>query len=209
MVKFLRNRLVFYGQAFKEARQTGAFSHTSRAVADAVAAPIVRRGKPLKVLEVGAGTGAITEAIVERMGAGDELHLIEINPEFVKVLQDEFGRLTAPKIRIDALDIEKLPADARYDVICSSLPLFNFTPEKVRACYDVMLSRLAPGGTLSYYDYWGKELRAFFTGGREGKRLDEILDVTREIARKHEYEKKVIPWNVMPARVHYLRRDPL
>lgn len=206
MVKFLRNRLVFYGQMLRQTSEVGAFSHTSRAVAEACAAPIIRRGAPLRVLEVGPGTGALTGAIIERLGPGDHLHLCEINAEFVKVLRDELGHLEAPKVTIDQLDIQQLPADARYDAIVSSLPLFNFPPEKVRAVFDLLLDRLAPGGTLSYYDYMGKELRAFFTGGREGKRLDAVLEVTRTYERRHEYAKKVIPWNVMPARVHYLRR---
>lgn len=206
MVKFLRNRLVFYGQAFKQSAEVGAFSHTSRAVADAVAAPIVRRGAPLRVLEAGPGTGALTDAIVERLGPGDRLHLVEINPEFAKILRETYGRLDTPEVLVEQGDILRLPADARYDNIVSSLPILNMDPDKVGAIFELFMDRLAPDGTLSYYDYWAKEFKQYLVGGRERRRVKEVIRVTEGILDRYQVRVKTIPWNFLPARVHYLRK---
>lgn len=215
MVNFLKNRLVFYGQALERAREVGALSHTSRVVSEAVTAPIpaliaerAARGerRPLKVLEVGPGTGAITEVLLERLRPTDRLHLVEINPEFAKLLRETFGGLEAPRVTVDEADARRLPADARYDVITSSLPLLNMEPEVVREIFAVLLDRLAPDGTYAYYDYWGKEVRQFFHGGRERRRVKEVLRVTREVLDRHQVRERMIPWNFTPARVHYLRR---
>src|SRR5262249_19665653 len=151
---FLRNRIVFYRQALRSYREVGAFSFTSDAVSEAVVAPIRRNGKPLRVLEVGSGTGAITRWIVRRLGEGDRLDLYEINPEFAKVLRAEFGSLSAPHVTVNEGDIEHLPTDARYDAIISSLPLMNMDPHKVERIFALLLERLEAEGVLSYYDYW-------------------------------------------------------
>ncbi|MBX3465898.1 MAG: methyltransferase domain-containing protein [Planctomycetes bacterium] len=208
VTKFLRNRLVFYREAFRQSQEVGAFTHTSKAVADAIAEPIVRGDRPLRVLEVGAGTGALTRSIVRRLGPGDQLDLIEINPEFVHVLQEQFGtRPGGPEVRVDQRDVELLPRDEQYDVIVSSLPLLNFPPEKVRRVFELFLTELLkPGGTLSYYDYWAKELRTFVVGPRERRRMKEVLRITKEFRQRYEVKDRLIPWNLTPALVHYLRR---
>ena len=209
MVKFLKNQIVFYEQMIRQARTVGAFGSASRAVAEEIASPIVRkRDQRLRVLEVGAGTGALTKAIIERLGPGDSLVLCEINPHFVLVLREVFRtRPGGPEITIFDRDIEDLPREDRYDVIVSSLPLMNFSPDKVRRIYDLYLERLVPGGTISYFDYWAKELSTFVTAGPERRRIRETLRIQREYADKYEVHKRVIPWNVMPACVHHLRRD--
>ncbi len=210
VVKFLRNRLVFYREALRQSQEVGAFTHTSKVVADAIAEPIRRgpSGAPLRVLEVGAGTGALTRSIVERLEPGDRLDLIEINPEFVQVLHEQFGtRAGGPQVEIKQCDAELLPRDVQYDVIVSSLPLLNFTPEKVRSVFELYFEELLrPGGTLSYYDYWAKELRTFMVGPRERRRMKAVLDVTKEFRRRYEVRDRLIPWNLTPALVHYLRR---
>jgi phospholipid N-methyltransferase len=210
MVKYLRSRIVFYGQAIKQAQEVGAFSHTSRVVADAVAEPVrqaAAAGGPLRVLEVGAGTGALTRAIVEHLRPGDTLDLVEINTEFAKVLRDLFPtRPDGPQVNVLERDIDGLPA-ADYDVIVSSLPLMNLSPEKVQRVFERYLTELLrPGGTLSYYDYWAKEVRTFLTGGRERRRMREVLRVTKEFRDRYEVRDRLIPWNVLPALVHYLER---
>ncbi len=209
MVSELRKRFVFVGEMFRESKQVGAFSSSSKAVAEALARPIVREGRPLRVLEAGAGTGQISKSIIRRMGPGDRVRLLEINPRMVRVLEEKFaspGGERGPEVIVDQRDIALLPADEHYDVIVSSLPLLNFEPEMVRRVFELFMSRLAPGGTLSYYDYWGKEVRAYIATGSERRRLREVIRVTREFCEAYEVAMRVIPWNFTPARVHYLRR---
>lgn len=210
VVKFLRNRIVFYGQAIERAKEVGAFTHTSKVVADAVAEPVRRgpSGAPIRVLEVGAGTGALTRSIAERLLPGDRLDLVEINPEFVKVLHEQFGTIPGVDVRIEERDIfAAQPTDEPYDVIVSSLPLLNFSPEMVRNVFDRYLNELlVPGGTLSYYDYWAKELRTFVVGPAERRRMREVLRITNEFRDRYEEKDRLIPWNFTPALVHYLRR---
>lgn len=207
---FLRNRAVFYTQAIRAAGQVGAFTYTSKPVTEAVLLPLAlfaQNGSGARVLEVGAGTGAISREIVARLGPGDRFDVYEINPAFAKVLRDEVGRSHpgAPTVRIFEADIETLEPGARYHRIISTLPLLNMPPGKVRRIFALLLDRLEPDGVLSYYDYWAKEVRGFLPF-EDRRRVREVLHVTGEFLARHEVHREVVPWNLPPALVHHLRR---
>ena len=188
-------------------REVGAISATPRVVADRVAAPIVRRSGPLAVLEVGAGTGAVTDAILTRLGAGDRLDVYEINATFAALLRVRYAE---HPVRVVEADVDTLPPDARYDAIVSSLPLMHFPRHEARPVLARLGAALLPGGTLSYYDYWGKEARCWLAWGRERRRMSGVLRETREFVRAMDHRREVVAWNVPPAVVHHVQRrgDP-
>jgi phospholipid N-methyltransferase len=204
----LKNRLTFYEQAFKEARQVGAFSFTSNAVCDALIEPIKRRdGKPLRVVELGAGTGAITRAVLKKLQPGDHFDVYEINSAFAKILREEFGAIkNGPSIEILETDVELIPSDVKYDVIVSSLPLMNFPPDKVRRVFDILADRLTPDGIICYYDYWAKEVRTVIGNAAERQRTRGVVAATRDFHGRMKYRRKIIFRNIPPARVHYLQK---
>lgn len=210
VMKTFRNRLTFYGQIIRQNDEVGAFSATSRVVAEAVAEPIRSGTRPLRVLEVGAGTGAMTRWIAKRLGAQDRFDVCEINPVFVRVLREDYTSVPGgPEIHIHEGDIERWAPDAPYDVIVSSLPLLNMPPEKVDAVFAYFLRNLRPDGTLTYYDYWAKDVRRFVGPSRERRRMKAVLDVTKRYLDKHEYRRRVVVRNLPPACVHYLSPTPI
>ena len=201
-----RSRLVFYAETVRATRQVGAFAPTSSVAATAVARALAAYPAPRSVLEVGAGTGALTRALLERLGPGDRLDLCEINTRFAHYLKDEFAALAAPAVRVFADDVEGLPPDARYDVIVSSLPWLNLEPDKVRrilAWYD---AALRPGGTLCYVDYWGNGVRVLLGSGAERRRLRGVREALRALRRRYAYRRRVVLLNVPPMCVHELRK---
>ncbi len=207
----LKSRLVFYGQVLRATSQVGAFSLTSKAVARKVAERIPRSDKPLRVLEVGAGTGAATRAVLERLKPEDRFDIYEINPEFVRFLRAELEGKPGPKIAIHEADATTaIGPDERFDAIVSTLPLLNMPPEAVKRVLDLYARVLVPGGTLSYYDYWLKSLRPRVTPSRaERVRMREVLAITHEVVddpARWRHETRVVPWNAPPALVHHLTK---
>ena len=122
------------------------------------------------IVELGAGTGAITEQIVRRLRAHTTLIAIERDGDFVEVLRRRFGgHKNVEIVQADAADLDRL-LEARgigqVDAFVSGLP----TPSLPAAARDRMLASvnrfLVEGGIFSNITeipfWYGKFYRRFF-----------------------------------------------
>jgi SAM-dependent methyltransferase len=111
-------------------------------------------------LDVGCGTGALTEIILRDAGPSSVIG-IDPSPAFVAYARDH---VQASVASFDVGDAESLPAgSAEFDVAVSGL-VINFVPTPRRAV-DEMARVVRPGGTVAAYvwDYTGKmELMRYF-----------------------------------------------
>lgn len=126
-------------------RRIGAVAPSSRFLARAMAQWVPAQPKGY-VLELGAGTGAVTEALLARGVPSRQLVAIETMPRLVEVLQRRF-----PDVHIlqgdarhlaDLID-HALGPTARVAAVVSSLPLRAFSPED-RARVVCQIHRVLP-----------------------------------------------------------------
>ena len=132
---------------------TGAVSPSGRMLARTMASYVDPR-VPGPVVELGPGTGPVTDALIRRGVAQERLILVEYNPDFCVLLRRRFPK--AAVIKGDAYEIRgtldravREPAAA----VISSLPLFT-KPLKVRlrllqAAQDLM----HPGAPFVQFTY--------------------------------------------------------
>ncbi|WP_210202544.1 class I SAM-dependent methyltransferase [Alsobacter soli] len=167
--------------------QAGAIAPSSPALARAMAA-CVDVGRMGPVVELGPGTGPVTQALVEHGVAEDRLVLVEYDPDFCKLLARRFPRATV--VQGDAYAIDRTlqghlatPAAA----VVSSLPLLT-RPEADRA-------RLL--------------LRAFGLMAPDAPFIQFTYGLTSPVPRGPGVAAEVSPpvWlNIPPARVWVYRR---
>jgi phosphatidylethanolamine/phosphatidyl-N-methylethanolamine N-methyltransferase len=134
-------------------KNVGALVPSSPALARAIAAQVDPR-RPGPVLELGPGTGVVTEALVERGVDEARLIAIEYDPEFAKLVAERFPR--ARILRGDAFAFARMldgTIDQPYAAIVSGLPLLNFPVEKRRALIESALDRLQPGAPYIQFSY--------------------------------------------------------
>jgi len=183
------------------ARALTHFVHTGRGAGDT----------PLRILEVGPGTGAVTREIIGAMGPEDRLELVELNDRFVaylagKLAGDRRFSCAADRVHLTHAAVQQLPADVRYDAIVSGLPLNNFPPELVREIVDKLRELLAPGGTLSFFEYIAiRRAKSVVCRRSERLRLAQIGQTLDELLRDHEVRRDRVLTNVPPAWVHHVR----
>jgi phosphatidylethanolamine/phosphatidyl-N-methylethanolamine N-methyltransferase len=109
------------------------------------------------ILEIGAGTGAITQALLERAVSPDCLFIIERDPELAEFLRHKF-----PGVRVrcgDAIHARRILSDLAVpcvQTVVSSLPLRNLSPADRAQNVDAMLDSLAHDGQLIQYTYASK-----------------------------------------------------
>ncbi|UCC32357.1 MAG: hypothetical protein JSU86_08750, partial [Phycisphaerales bacterium] len=85
----LRQRWRFLTSYLRKPNVVGAIAPSSRALAVALCEPYRRFRGPAKILEVGAGTGAVTRHLGSLLGDQDELDICEIHPDFADILEQD------------------------------------------------------------------------------------------------------------------------
>jgi len=204
--------LTFIGQAIRNFHHVGSVWPSSPWLAKALVRPLGSSPGPHRILEVGAGTGAVTRSILGVMDATDTLDIVEINPVFCESLERlaEARRREIPgaTIRVHACPIEEAPLEGPYDFVICGLPFNNFPPSLMRSIFRRMLSLLAENGTLTYFEYAGvRIMRSGVTGTETRRRLRRISAVGKLLRRRLSGRRQLILGNFPPAMAIRLKRN--
>lgn len=211
----MRGLLNEYRTFFREARDSfdtiGAVAPSGRFLARAIASELRYRNDPIRVLEVGPGTGALTWEIVRYIQPHDRFDIVELNAGFVDALQERFRRdwhfrRVADRTRILHMPVQELAADQAYDYVISGLPLNSFPTKLVRTILESFNRLIKPGGVLSFFEYlWIRDLHRFFVPLRERHRLKRVGSVIERFVERYEFRRNTVLVNIPPALVHHLR----
>ena len=143
----------FIGAWFRNPLQTGALWPSGQALARAMAR-CVDPCQPGPVVELGAGTGAITRELLARELAPQRLIAIEKDPALCRVLRLRFPE--ASVLRGDVAELAALLAGAgiaRPGTLVSGLPLAGMTLRRRRRVLEQIVACLEPGGVLVQFTY--------------------------------------------------------
>jgi SAM-dependent methyltransferase len=123
-------------------------------------------------LDVGCGTGALTETILRR-ASPSEVHGIDPSEGYLALAREQ---VRDPRARFDVGDARHLSVEsARYDAVVSALVL-NFIPD-LPAGMAEMARVVCPGGIVAGYvwDYAGKmELMRYFWDAAVALKPDDL-----------------------------------
>lgn len=124
---------------------------SSTALAGAITAEISPACAP--VIELGAGTGVFTRALIARGVPEEQLVLVEFGADFARLLQDRFPR--ARTLAVDATRLKgvELFGGAPAGAVVSGLPLLSMPPKKIIAILDGAFSHLRPDGAFYQFTY--------------------------------------------------------
>src|SRR5436190_11451695 len=134
-------------------KNVGAIAPSSPALARAIAAQVDPKVEG-PVLELGPGTGVVTEALIARGIAPERITAIEYDPEFAHMVRQRFPGVHV--IEGDAFNLVHTlgrDRDTPFAAIVSGLPLLNFPPHKRANLIEGALSRLKPGAPFVQFSY--------------------------------------------------------
>jgi phospholipid N-methyltransferase len=139
-----------------------------------------------RILELGPGTGAVTQALLKQGLAENRLVAIEKSPKLASHLRHRFPQ--AHIITGDALDLDRLLEKHTHQVsdvavVFSSLPLRNLEPGDATRLVDKIRAVLRPDGMLIQYSY--------HLGNKQASALAQFRQINSDI----------IWLNLPPARV--------
>ncbi len=211
----LREYVTFFREFRSRFETTGAIAPSSRFLASAMLRPLRQRpdGAPVRVLEIGPGTGAVTDWLVHQIKPGDTLDLVELNSNFADVLRkkfevdDEYRRI-AERSQVHVVALQEFNAEQPYDFVISGLPLNNFPADLVDEIFDAYFRLLAPGGTLSYFEYmYVRSLRKRVGARPSRERLGRIDATMGHFVNRYRVRRDWIFVNLPPAWVQHLKKD--
>lgn len=138
---------------FERPLVTGAVAPSGKMLAQTMASYVDAR-RPGPVIELGPGTGPVTEALIGRGIPPERLVLVEYNPDFCELLRRRFPR--AVIVRGDAYDVADTLAEVVREPcagILSSLPLFTKPLDQRLALLSSSLDMLHPGAPFVQFTY--------------------------------------------------------
>lgn len=145
--------LRFFRGWLDKPRAVGAIMPTSSITARRMAS-VINPSSGLPVLELGAGTGVITKAILQTGIQPQNVWSVEYSPDFVRHLRWDYPGVNI--IHGDAFNLDKTLGSQRntqFDSIISGVPLLNF-PVPARIAYlEDLLDRVAPGRPVIQITY--------------------------------------------------------
>lgn len=212
----MRKRFAEYSTFFREFRATfdttGALAPSGRFLARALTRPLRERtGGPVRILEVGPGTGAVTQEIVRHVGPNDCFHIVELNDRFVALLKRRFEaesrfRQVAPQTSIIHAPVQDLHVDEPYDFLICGLPFNNFPPDLVETIFSRFVEIMKPGSSMTFFEYlWVRPFKKLVASRDHRRRVVEVGGVLRRYLDRYEHDRDHVYLNVLPAVAHYLR----
>jgi phospholipid N-methyltransferase len=113
----------------------------------------------------------------------------------------------ASQSQVHVCSLEQFESETPYDCIVSGLPLNNFSVElveKIFAAYDRLL---APGGTLSYFEYmYVRPFRCLVSNQSEKTRLRALDRIMKQHLERERFNCSWVFMNLPPAWVQHLRK---
>jgi phosphatidylethanolamine/phosphatidyl-N-methylethanolamine N-methyltransferase len=151
----LTDSTLFLREWFANPQRTGAVVPSSRQLAAAMARWLPANPESY-VLELGPGTGAVTQALLQRGLREERLVAIEHNPKLALLLRDRFPQahiITGDAWHLDDLLRRRHEPIESVGAVISSLPLRNFPSHKAELLARKIRGILEPGGKWVQYSY--------------------------------------------------------
>lgn len=149
----IRKRGLILGLWLRSPLEIGAVAASSGPLARAMARP-VNLNRPGVVVELGGGTGAITEALLARGVPSERLVIVERHPRLHALLKQRFPQ--AKVIRGDAAELPALLASRgihRVNAVVSGLPLLAMSEQQQKAIVAAAFSVLPRAGRFVQFSY--------------------------------------------------------
>lgn len=199
----------FLIEAVRKRKEVGAIAASGRHLAHAITDTIGVGEQVDRVLEVGAGTGAFTGKILDRLSSGGTADIVELNPEFCKVLRNQVvgpwsEQHNDRSARVVEQGIEDADLQQSYTTVVCGLPFNTFPPDVAERILHQLVDLLAPGGTLAFFEYAGfPSIRCLVPGPwqRKAKAHRTFLE---KLAEPMSHRRTFVLRNILPAWAVYL-----
>jgi phosphatidylethanolamine/phosphatidyl-N-methylethanolamine N-methyltransferase len=147
------HRGVFFRSWLRDPFNVASVAPSSRWLAKLMASGVPPSAR---IVELGAGTGTLTSALLHAGVRPENLFLVEQHADFVTVLRARFPGATV--VEADAVELTRSLGVLRgsVDYVISGLPILWFNRDKKAAILDEAFALLGPAGRFHQFTYLGR-----------------------------------------------------
>ena len=209
----LHESISFLKRFLARPQQIGAVVPSSSRLARALVQPLSQHDGPVNVLELGAGTGAVTRHIAPLIGPEDRFDICEADPALAGHLQSNYldkgplqDHYRQGRVRLFGQYLQSVQGLLEYDFIISGLPLNALHLRDIKSILDILKRQAKADCVLSYFEYIGlRDLKAAVGVGAARKKAQyRSAYLDREIAH-HQFARRSVLWNFPPAFARHLQ----
>lgn len=212
----IKENLTILSRSIENFKATGCLWESSRWVAKALNEPIrkkkLKTDEPRRILEVGAGTGAITRPLIKELGPQDELVVCELSGKLLHALRNSLEGTHSylkneERIAFFEGAIQDLPESGeKFDYIVCSLPFLNFDEQLVDEIFRKLL-RLSHQDTLmTYFEYMAfRHLSLVVSPPERKSRMQKISEYIGREYKPRTVKKEKVWLNLSPANIYTLK----
>jgi phosphatidylethanolamine/phosphatidyl-N-methylethanolamine N-methyltransferase len=188
----MKSFIQFFWAALKNPLQVSTLFATGSTAVEALIAAVPVRPSDM-VVELGVGTGAITQVLFNKIGNSQKYIGLELNDDMIEFAQERFPSLRF--VNDSAENFAKYLEGHKCTAVVSSLPWTLMPAPAVTATLDSIHANLAPGGVFATY------LTLHVLKTPAGKRLQDAIK-----ERFGGFESKVVIENLPPVKVLIARK---
>lgn len=204
----LAEMATFLGRFIEDPSSVGAIAPSLRPLALALVAKVVpgTLGRGKRFLEVGPGSGAVTEELVAVLGPDDHLDLVELDAHLAQGLCEKYAQNS--QVSVQNCSITDWRPAEKYDAVVMGIP-FNALPfSLVEAIWAHVFLLVKPEGAISYFSYlWLPSIKKAFLSKSQKR---DFKKIQKHLAWQYKTygigTQRVLP-NVPPAMAFYLQPD--
>ncbi|MHA1558869.1 MAG: class I SAM-dependent methyltransferase [Alphaproteobacteria bacterium] len=148
-----KENLLFLKQMLKNPKTIGSIIPSSSNLANFICRYLPHE-KDKRIVEIGAGTGSLTQALIDSGLKRDQLTVFELDSSMCLFLKQKFPYLRILQKDADSLHKNLQPNwKGNVDVIISSIPMLNMPFDKKQAIIESCFKALSPNGYFLQFSY--------------------------------------------------------
>lgn len=156
----VHNKCVNSNSVSFPAEMVSGWFQSSASVAEELVRPLQLSVGSMRILELGAGMGAVTHRIINLMKIKPALYkyhldVIEINPLYVEHLKERFPRDVHENVSVICADAASYSPATTYDIIICTIPLLSMGLEELLMLLDNLVMLSHEGTYVSFIEYMG------------------------------------------------------
>lgn len=149
-----KENVIFFKSLLKAPLKTGAFFPSSKNLASSISSFVNIPEPDEYVIELGAGTGRLTSALLERGIPCSQLIILEMQPSLVKFLRKTFPLVTVIEgSATDLLSLLPEKAIGKIKTIVSGIPMVNLRFHEQQQIIIAIKNVIKTNGALLQFTY--------------------------------------------------------